>query len=501
MGKTNTARPNWLNKLAGLSILPLMLQGSATEKQKPNFIFFLVDDLGYSDVGCYGSEYYQTPNIDRMAQEGMKFTSAYAGSTISSPTRASILTGKYAARLHITAPIPAITYLRQAAAGRITRLMDPDYCLNLPFEEVTIAEALKPAGYATASIGKWHVCKDSEYYPEYQGFDLNMGGSGLSHTKNYFYPYYNRRRNTEEAPPEEWHTLSDGVQGEYLTDRLTAEAVKFIGENKNRPFFIYLAHYAVHVPVQAKDSLIRKYSDTPADTLKGHIHPEYAAMIESVDQSMGALQKKLEELGLEKNTIIIFYSDNGGSRQWTTNYPFRGFKTDYYEGGIRVPLIIKWPGIIKAGSESGQPVISNDFYPTILEMAGLNLMPEQHVDGKSLVPLLKGSGSFNRDALYWHHPHYHSMCDVVRFQDWKLIESLEDGSVELYDLKTDSAEQHEVAGSNPLIVEELKRMLADWRQQVNAQMPEPNPEYREIQEKLHQALDDYQAGNKVQEEI
>ncbi len=477
MKKIKNVRHNWVKQLAGMSILPLILHGCGTEKQKPNFIFFLVDDLGYSDVGCYGSEYYQTPNIDRLAEEGMRFTSAYTAASICSPTRASILTGKYAARLHITAPIPAITYLRQAAAGRITRLMDPDYCLNLPLEELTIAEALKPAGYATASIGKWHVCKDSMYFPEYQGFDINIGGSGHSHTNNYFYPYYNRKRVTERGISEEWYTLPDGVPGEYLTDRLTKEAVKFIEENKDRPFFIYLAHYAVHKPVQAKDSLISKYRGIPGDSLRGHIHPEYAAMIESVDQSMGALQRKLEELGLDKNTIIIFYSDNGGHKQWTTNYPFRGFKTDYYEGGIRVPLIIKWPGMIKAGSESGQPVISNDFYPTMLEMAGLDLMPEQHVDGMSLVPILKGSGSLNRDALYWHHPHYHSMCDVVRYKNWKLIESLEDGSVELYDLKTDSVEQHEVAGSNPLIVKQLKKMLADWRQEVNAQMPEPNPEY------------------------
>jgi arylsulfatase A len=467
----------WIKGLAGISLFPLMFQGCGSEPARPNFVFFLVDDLGYSDVGCFGSDYYETPNIDRVAQEGMKFTSAYAGSTICSPTRASILTGKYAARLHITAPIPIISHKRQAAAGNITQLIDPDYCMNLPLEEVTIAEALKPLGYATASIGKWHVCDDPEYYPEFQGFDINIAGSGHGATKNYFYPYYNRWRMTAGEPWLEWNTLPDGAPGEYLTDRLTVEAVRFIEENNDKPFFLYLSHYAVHTPVQAKDSLIQKYRQKTGDSLRGHIHPEYAAMVESVDHSMGAIQRKLEELGLADNTVIIFYSDNGGHRQWTSNYPLRGYKGDYYEGGIRVPLIIKWPGMIQSGSESGQPVISNDLYPTMLEMAGLELMPEQHKDGKSLVPLLKGSDSFNRDALYWHHPHYHSMCGVIRYQDWKLIESLEDGSVELFDLKNDIAEQHNLADAHPMMVRQMTRMLANWRQQVDAQMPEPNPAY------------------------
>lgn len=479
MKKNKNVGFNWIMQLAGMSILPLMLQGCGPEKQKPNIIFFLVDDLGYSDVGCYGSEYYETPNIDRVAQEGIKFTSAYAGSTICSPTRASILTGKYAARLHITAPIPIISHKRQAAAGNITPLKDPEYVMNLPQEEVTIAEALKPAGYATASIGKWHVCDDSEYFPEHQGFDLNIAGDGHGATKNYFYPYYNRWRMTVGEPWQEWNTLPDGVPGEYLTDRLTTETLSFIEQNKEKPFFLYLSHYAVHTPIQAKDSLIRKYREKPGDTLKGHIHPEYAAMIESVDESMGAILDKLEYLGLDDNTIIIFFSDNGGHRQWTSNYPFRGYKGDYYEGGIRVPLIIKWPGLIKAGSVCEHPVISNDFYPTMLEMAGLALMPEQHIDGKSLLPLMKGAASFDRDLLYWHHPHYHSMCGVVRYHNWKLIESLEDGSVELYDLKNDISEQHNLADTNPVMVEDLKRMLADWRQQVNAQLPVTNPDFNE----------------------
>ncbi|MCK4679437.1 MAG: sulfatase [Bacteroidales bacterium] len=466
-----------MKSIARVLFILILFQGCKTEYPKPNFIFFLVDDLGYSDVGCFGSDYYETPNIDRLADEGMKFTSAYAGSTICSPTRASILTGKYAGRLHITAPIPIISYKRQASEGKITPLKDPDYVMNLPLEEVTIAEALKPAGYATASIGKWHVCDEPEYFPEYQGFDINVAGDGHGATKNYFYPYYNRWRMTEGYPWLEWNTLPDGVPGEYLTDRLTVEAVRFIEENKERPFFLYFAHYAVHTPVQAKDSLIQKYMNQPGDTLKGHIHPEYAAMIESVDQSMGALLRKLEDLDLADNTIIIFTSDNGGHRQWTTNYPFRGHKGNFYEGGIRVPLIIKWPGVTTAGSVSDFPVISNDYYPTMLEMADLPLKPEQHLDGLSLLPLIKNESELNREALYWHYPHYTSLCGVVRYHDWKLIEFLGDGRLELYDLKNDIEEKNDLAEVNPEMAEKLQQMLAGWRESVNAQMPEANPDY------------------------
>lgn len=473
-------KTNWIllvKKIAWILTVLIFFQACKQEPQKPNFVFFLVDDLGYSDVGCYGSAYYETPNIDRIASEGMKFTQAYAGSTICSPTRASILTGKYAARLHVTAPIPIISHKRQAAAGNITPLKDPDYCMNLPLEEVTIAEALKPAGYATASIGKWHVCDDPEYFPEYQGFDLNVAGDGHGATKNYFYPYYNRWRMTKGYPYLEWNTLPNGVQGEYLTDRLTQEAVRFIEDNKDRPFFLYLSHYAVHTPVQAKDSLIQKYAEKPGDTRTGHDRPEYAAMIESVDHSMGAVLEKLGELGLEENTIILFYSDNGGNRQWTKNYPFRGHKGNFYEGGIRVPLLIKWPGVSMAGSVSEVPVISNDLYPTMLEMAQLPLMPEQHMDGLSLAPLLKREGGLDRDALYWHFPHYSSMCDVVRYGDWKLIERLDDRDPELYDLKNDIGEEHNLAEENPALVEEMQQMLARWRDDLDVQMPLPNPEY------------------------
>jgi len=469
---------------AGLCLMPLLFEGCKTHEPKPNFIFFLIDDMGYSDVGCFGSDYYETPNIDRLAQQGMRFTSAYAASTLSSPTRASILTGKYPGRLHITHAIPIQGYKR-LGGGTATQLKDADYVMNLPLEEVTIAEALKPAGYATISIGKWHVCDDSAYFPEYQGFDKNIGGNGHGNTENYFYPYHNRWRMAEGYPWEEWNTLPDGVSGEYITDRLTKEALRFIEENRNRPFFLYLPHYAVHTPIQAIDSIIKKYEAKPADTARGHTKAAYAAMIESVDISMGVIMKKLEELGLDNNTIIIFTSDNGGHGRWTSNWPWRGNKGNFYEGGIRVPLIIKWPGATTPGSVSDVPVISTDFYPTMLQMAHMPLMPEQHMDGTSIVPLLNNKGTISREALYWHFPNYTGTghpnpsgpLGVIRYHDWKLIENFENDSLELFDLRNDPKESRNLASESPEMAARLRSMMVKWREEVKVQMPEVNPDY------------------------
>jgi arylsulfatase A len=467
-------------------IFTLLFGCNQKYEQPPNIVFFLVDDLGYSDVGCYGSDYYQTPNIDKLAEEGIRFTNAYAASCVCSPTRASILSGKYPGRSNITMAIPIKGYAR-INGGKGTPLKDADYTMNMPLEEITIAEALKNAGYATANIGKWHVCEDSAYFPEYQGFDVNIGGSGRGHSANYFYPYYGKWRMAEGHPWIEWNTLPGGEPGEYLTDRLTEEALSFMENNKNRPFFLYLSHYAVHTPIQAKKSLIEKYSGIAPDSMKGHIHPEYAAMIESVDESMQAVVEKLEKLNLTENTIIVFVSDNGGHGSWTSNYPLRGNKGNFYEGGIRVPLIFKWPGKIQPSTTSEMPVISNDFYPTLLEMAGLPLMPEQHRDGLSLWPLLKGASSLERDALYWHFPNYidrsshpdpATPCSVIRSGDWKLIERFESGECELFNLKEDLAEKNDLSDEMPEKVEELKKMLAKWRKDVNAQMPEINPDYQ-----------------------
>ncbi|WP_257669246.1 sulfatase [Parapedobacter tibetensis] len=461
---------------------------AAQPPQKPNIIVFLVDDLGYSDVSCYGSDYYETPHIDQLAESGMRFTDAYASSTLCSPTRASLLTGKNPARLHITHAIPIQGY-RRIDGGKGTPLKDADYVMNLPLEEVTIAEALKVGGYATASIGKWHVCDDLAYYPEYQGFDVNIGGNHHGHTGEHFYPYHGRWRMAEGHPWVEWNTLPDGEQGEYLTDRLTAEAVDFIADNSDRPFFLYLSHYAVHTPIHAKKDIQERYEQKAPDSLKGHVKPAYAAMIESVDASMGAIMEKLAASGLAENTIVIFASDNGGHGRQTSNYPFRGNKGNFYEGGIRVPLIVRWPGVTNRTSVSETPVITTDLYPSILDMVGLPLMPDQHRDGVSLVPVLKQEGTLAREALYWHFPNYvgtghpnpATPLSAIRYHDWKLIESLEDGTLELYDLKTDQEELYNLASSNRKMAKSLQQMLEIWRNQIDVQMPEINPAYQKTE--------------------
>ena len=474
-------------QIAGLLLILIMalpIGGCMKPTSPPNFIFFLVDDLGWSDVGCFGSDYYETPNIDLLADQGMLFTDAYATCCVCSPTRASILTGKYPGRLHITTAIPIYGWIR---LGGKTYFKGAEYVQNMPLEEVTIAEALKEAGYATAAMGKWHVAWEEEYGPEYQGFDLNVGGDGHGATSNYFYPYQNRWRMAKGYPWEEWNTLPDGEPGEYLTDRLTTEAEKFIEENREKPFFLYLSHYAVHTPIQAKEDMIRKYEEKPADSLKGHTRADYAAMIESVDQSLGKLTEKIEELGLSDNTIIIFTSDNGGHGRVTSNYPLRGNKGNYYEGGIRVAQVIKWPGVTEPGSRCSVPVTSTDFFPTMLEMAGLPAKPKQHMDGVSLAPLLEGEGEINREALYWHFPNYINShpgaatpCGVIRQHDWKLIETFETGRLELYNLDSDMKEERDLSEENPAKAKELHNMLIEWRKSAKVQMPEPNPAYEEL---------------------
>ena len=444
--------------LMGSRALPGLAEAIATAGgKKPNFVFFLVDDLGWRDVGCYGTKFYETPHIDRLAAEGMRFTDAYAACPVCSPTRASILTGKYPARLHLTDWIAG--HNQPNAKLRI-----PDWTKYLPLEEVTIAEALKPAGYATASIGKWHLGGEP-YYPDKQGFDLNVGGTAKGQPPRYFSPY--------SIP-----TLADGPKGEYLTDRLADEAEKFIEQNRDRPFFLYLPHFAVHTPIQGKEEITAKYAAKPPDG--DQKNATYAAMIESVDESVGCVMKKLDALGLADRTVVFFMSDNGGLAGVTSNAPLRAGKGTLYEGGIREPMIIKWPGVVRSGTTASTPVTSTDFYPTILEMAGLPPKPEQHMDGLSLVPLLKESGPLRRDTLYWHYPHYHrtTPAGALRHGDWKLIEYFEDGHVELYNLKEDLSETKDLAAAMPEKTHELQKMLAEWRRSVGAQMPATNPNYK-----------------------
>ena len=489
------------------------------ESRRPNFVFFLLDDMGWKDLGCFGSPFYETPNIDRLAAQGMRFTNAYAACPVCSPTRASIMTGKYPARLRLTNYIPG---------ARSGKLLSAEYFHYMRLEEVTLAEALKEAGYRTCFVGKWHL-GDEPYYPQKQGFDVNVAGDSSGAPPTYFYPY---KRGNRSVPG-----LEEGKPGEYLTDRLTAESLKLIEQSKERPFLLYLSFYAVHVPLEAKKEMVERYQakarrlgldddsrvsrassprfeggmpatrnprfatdeDWPKTaagdekwrkTLKTRTvqdHAVYAAMIESVDESVGRVMKKLDELGIADNTILFFMSDNGGlataEGQPTCNLPLRGGKGWLYEGGIREPMIVKWPGAVKPGRVCDEPVISTDFYPTMLEMAGLPLKPEQHVDGESLVPLLKGEGMLPRQAIFWHYPHYSNQGGkpggAVRVGEFKLIESYEDSRVELYNLRADLGEQHDLAVEMPNRAAELRRILHEWRDEVGAVMPEPNPDWKE----------------------
>lgn len=444
-----------------LPLLALLVIGlAAAAERRPNFIFILVDDLGWTDLGVQGSKFYETPNLDRLASQGMRFTQAYSACTVCSPTRAALMTGKYPARLHITDWIKG--HVRPFA-----KLKVPDWTMHLPLEETTIAEVLQRAGYATASIGKWHL-GGPEFFPEQHGFDENIGGCDKGSPPSYFSPY--------KIP-----TLKDGPPGEFLSDRLTDEAVKFIERYKARPFFVYLPHYAVHTPLMGKSIVVVKY-ERKASAANPQHHATYAALVESVDESVGRLMARLDELGLTENTVIVFTSDNGGLvlREITSNLPLRAGKGSAYEGGVRVPFIVKWPGVATPGSVCDTPVITPDFFPTMLDIAGLPAPAPGTVDGKSLVPLLKQTGGLNRDTIYWHYPHYHpggaTPYSAIRQGDFKLIEFFEDNHVELYNLLKDVGETTDLAVELPERTKALREKLHAWRNQVGAQLPTANPD-------------------------
>jgi arylsulfatase A-like enzyme len=448
--------------MLGLALAALLLAGAPASSadgdgKKPNFVFILIDDMGWRDLGCYGSTFYETPHIDNLARQGMRFTNAYAACPVCSPTRASILTGKYPARLHLTDWIPG-------NKKPFAKLQVPKFHQELPHEEVTLARALKPAGYISAAIGKWHL-GGKGFLPEDHGFDLNFGGDHRGQPPSYFFPY--------QIP-----SIKTGEAGEYLTDRLTTEAARFIEKNKDKPFFLYLAHYGVHTPLQAKKDVIAKYQ-AKAKTVKPQGSPVYAAMVESVDDSVGRLTAKLDELRIADRTVVIFMSDNGGLERSTSNAPLRAGKGTPYEGGIREPMIVRWPGTVKAGSVCDTPVISVDFFPTILETAGMLTDPRRVIDGVSLAPLLKQTALLQRDRLYWHYPHYHldKPFGAVRVGDFKLIEFYEDGRLELYNLKEDVSEANDLAKTMPDRAAAMRKMLDEWRHRVGADMPSPNPNY------------------------
>ena len=493
-----------------------------------NVVIFLVDDLGWTDVGCFGSSLYETPNIDRLAEEGVRFTDAYAACHVCSPTRASLLTGKYPATLNLT------DWLTGRRDFPFQELLNVEINQHLPYDVSTLPKVLKENGYSTAIFGKWHLGEDSVSTVR-QGFDIHLPDWNKGWPKDgYYFPYGMKG-------------LEEGLDGEYLTDRMTDEALKYIENQKQQPFFLYLSHFAVHDPIQGRPDLVQKYEDklarsippegfpyilegqgenehTPSrpeldsllkeeeyqrfqvfanQTVKIKQHqdnPQFAGMVESMDESMGRVMSKLKELDIEEHTLVIFYSDNGGmsaANFWnpervinkdkleeaysTSNLPLRAGKGWLYEGGIRVPLIIKWPGMGLQGAISNVPVTSPDFYPTILEILGMKDKIVE-TDGTSLVPLLKGESDLGREAIFWHFPHYsnHGMQSpggAVRMGDYKLLEYYENGKVQLFNLKEDIGELNDLAPSMPDKVAQMQDRLSSWRISVGAKMMEENPNY------------------------
>ncbi len=438
--------------------------------KQPNIVFLLADDLGWTGLSCFGSDFYETPNLDRFATTGMKFTNAYSACTVCSPTRASIMTGMYPARLRLTDFI--------AGQNRpYAKLRIPDWNTGLDHSYVTIAEALRDAGYRTAQVGKWHLNHHgrpaSEYGPTTHGFDVAF----------------------DRPPGTKGYQLRPGAnqdgesKSSYLTDYLTDKAVEFIDEAKDKPFFLYFAYHVPHTPIQGREDLVEAFAAKVRDDAI-HKNPEYAAMVASLDQSVGRVLERLERHGIADNTLVIFTSDNGGLTQrygkhdgFTENLPLRRGKGSAYEGGVRVPTIIRWPGATKAGSVCAEPISTIDYYPTLLDIALStgDTIHNRSVDGRSIAPLLRESStSLNRD-LYWHYPHYHAGGDspysAIRSGDYRLIEFHEDGRTELYDLSKDIGEKANLATTMPGKVVELRVKLETWRGSIDAQMPTPNPNH------------------------
>ena len=427
--------------------------------------------MGWADLGAYGSTFSRTPNIDALAARGVRFTDAYAAAPVCSPSRAALLTGRAPARLRLTDWLPG----RGDNPGQ--KMLRPTIRQGLPLEELTLPELLKGAGYVSAHVGKWHL-GGRGFGPLERGFAVNVAGDHHGTPVSYFYPY---RRGEEFTPG-----LEEGRAGEYLTDRLTSEAESFIERNRSRPFFLQLWHYAVHIPMRAKPEKVEKYRAL-ARPGGAQVNATYAAMIESVDESVGRVVAKLRELSLLDNTLIVFTSDNGGlhveegpNTPATSNAPLRAGKGYLYEGGIRVPLVAHWPRVVKPGVVCGTPVIGTDLFNTVAEAAGLR--QTTGADGVSLMPLLKGACEPRGHALYWHYPHYSNQGGrpggAVRALRYKLIEFYEDERFEVYDLARDPGEMHDISAERPKVTLMLKAALRRWRERVGAQAMRPNPEYR-----------------------
>jgi arylsulfatase A-like enzyme len=456
---------------------------------QPNIVFILVDDLGWADLGCYGSRFHETPHLDRLAQQGLRFTDAYAACPVCSPTRASIMTGKYPARVQIT------NFIYGQNRGR---LLSAPYLDHLPLAETTVASALRDGGYATWHVGKWHLGGEA-YWPQHHGFDVNIGGWSAGMPRSYWSPYKNPM-------------LEDGPEGEYLTDRLTDEAISLIRNRQgSQPFFMNLCYYAVHIPIQSKPDLVEKYrrkaaafgldrrdpfeigepfpcvekADQRICRRRFQSDPDYAAMVQTLDENIGRLMQTLDDEGLADDTIVVFTSDNGGlstaESSPTCNAPLSEGKGWMEEGGVREPLIVRWPGVTPADGFCDVPVTSPDFYPTFLAAAGLDARPDQHVDGVSILPLLRGETTLDREAIFWHYPHYSNQgctpgCSV-RMGDYKLVEYFEDRHVELYNLRQDVGETNDLSGQMPQVVDRLRRRLHEWVDSSGAKIPEANPDF------------------------
>lgn len=463
---------NPLFQISSLSLLCISSM-AVTAQQQPNVVIFLVDDMGWKDLGVYGSDYHKTPQIDSFAKDAVRFTNAYSACTVSSPTRAALMTGKYPAKLHVTDWIEG--YKMPNA-----KLKMPDWTMFLAHEETTLAEVFKQNGYATAHFGKWHLGEDEKYWPEHQGFDINIGGWRRGQPtvdKNkgyngYFSPYGNPR-------------MTDGPVGEYLEDRLANDACNFIQQSKSKPFFLNFWLYNVHTPLQAQQEKIAKYS-LLVDSTKLQKNPTYAAMVEHTDEAVGKVIAQLKSLGLYENTIIIFTSDNGGLigkglRKVTNNSPLRLGKGERYEGGVRVPLIIKTAQQVAPNRINTTPVMTIDYMPTLIDMANLKVDKKvlKGIDGVNITPLLTSeNGKLKRKSLYWHYPHYHTEgatpYTAVRNGDWKLIHTIETNSYELYNLKIDISESKDLINSEPAIAAKLKKELEAWKKKMGAQMPTVN---------------------------
>lgn len=467
-------------KIFSLFLISLLILSCSKKQTPPNFVFILVDDLGWADVQCNNpNSFYETPNIDKLAENGVRFSEAYSANPVCSPSRAAIMTGKHPNRLNITDWIPGDNPKKRPLLG-------PEDRTELALEEITIAEKLKGKGYKTALIGKWHLGSEG-FYPEDQGFDVNIGGYHMGHPPGGYYSPYNNPK------------LPDGPEGEYLTDRLTNESIRFINENKDYPFFLYLAFYTVHTPIQAAKNYIEKYKHKrdSLEILEVPFRKEgigwtkliqedaaYASMVNAMDYNVGRIISTLKEQGLDKNTWIIFTSDNGGlstlynKNAPTSNEPLRAGKGWCYEGGIRVPLIIDGPKVKNPGRTTDTPAIGMDFFTTILSIAGIDHADN---DGVNLLPVLSREGDVKRDELFWHYPHYHTSTwkpgSAIRKGDWKLVFHYEDESMELFNLANDEKETTNLVQEFPEKAAELKAILDARLRETGARFPQPNPDY------------------------